>query len=229
MLYYYLLYPCSGPFDTTRCIGCYIGKGGYKDSSFLSTASSEPVISHPEIVGPIAVDPSCRFLVLMSGGLCKTLRDIYSHETNVVNREIVQIIVEQFRTQSTMSGVSQSAVHQIVQLHHDSYMRLVGQATFNNRNDITLLVRNFNFPMPNAINSQKNRNNVRLGVEQFLINLNTFLYYSIFQVTFNPVIQEHTNGFSNSNNSSIIDTSNSCYTSTNSSTSGSDRYICKFI
>lgn len=83
------------PFLSTRCIGCYIGKAGYKDSSYLSGASSEPVISQPEIVGPIAVDESCRFLVLMSGGLCKTLRDIYSNETSIVNREIVQMIVEQ--------------------------------------------------------------------------------------------------------------------------------------
>lgn len=106
----------------------------------------------------------------MSGGLCKTLREIYSNETNVVNREIVQIIVEQFRTQSTMSGVSQSAVHQIVQRHHDSYMREEGEATFENRKDITLLVRNFNFPMPNSINSQRNRNNVRFVGEHLFFN-----------------------------------------------------------
>lgn len=181
------------PFLSTRCIGCYIGKAGYKDSSYLSGASSEPVISQPEIVGPIAVDESCRFLVLMSGGLCKTLRDIYSNETSIVNREIVQMIVEQvshtahfpldnwigmynylchlnfffflsgkqFRTQSTLSGVSQSAIHKIVQLHHDTYMRQVEEAAFQSREDITLLVRNFNFPMPNAIQTQKNRNNVR--------------------------------------------------------------------
>lgn len=84
-----------GLFHSTRCIGCYIGKAGFKDSSYLSGASSEPVTSEPEIVGPIAVDESCRFLVLMSGGLCQTLREIYSNEINIVNREIIQTIVEQ--------------------------------------------------------------------------------------------------------------------------------------
>lgn len=83
------------PFHSTRCTGCYIGKAGFKDSSYLSGATSEPVISQPEIVGPIAMDESCRFLVLMSGGLCKTLHDIYSNESNIVNKEIVKIIVEQ--------------------------------------------------------------------------------------------------------------------------------------
>lgn len=154
-------YQFAEHFQSTRCIGCYIGKTGYKDSSYLSGASAEPVISLPEIVGPIAIDNSCRFLVLMSGGLCKTMRDIYSNESNVVNREIIQFIVEQFRTQSTLSGVAQSAVHNIVRMHHDTHIRQADEAAFASREDITLLVRNFNFPMPNAINTQRNRNNVR--------------------------------------------------------------------
>lgn len=87
----------QGPFLSSRCIGCYNGKAGYKDSIYLSSATSEPVLSTPEIVGPIPVDDSCRFLVLMSGGLCKTLQDIYSNETNIVNKEIIKIIVEQVR------------------------------------------------------------------------------------------------------------------------------------
>lgn len=83
------------PFLSTRSIGCYMGKAGYKDSIYLSGATSEPVLSTPEIVGPIPIDDSCRFLVLMSGGLCKTMQDIYSNETNIVNREIIRIIVDQ--------------------------------------------------------------------------------------------------------------------------------------
>lgn len=149
----------QGPFHSTRCIGCYIGKSGYKDSSYLSGAASEPILSQPEIVGPITVDASCRFLVLMSGGLCKTMCDIYTNELSVVNREIVQFIVEQFRIQSTLSGVAQSAVHKLQQTHHDTYMRQ-DNPTFNSREDITLLVRNFNFPMPNAISPNPRKNNV---------------------------------------------------------------------
>lgn len=147
------------PFINTRCIGSYTGKAGYKDSAFLSAATSEPIISQPEIVGAIPLDESCRFLLLMSGGLCNILHDVFASDTNVVNKEIIQMAVDQFRIQSTLMGVSQSAVHKIVQMHHDSYMRQIeetGSSTFKQRDDITLLVRNFNFPMPNAIQKKIN-------------------------------------------------------------------------
>lgn len=147
------------PFVNTRCIGSYTGKSGYKDSAFLSAATSEPIISQPEIVGAIPLDESCRFLLLMSGGLCNTLHDVFESDTNVVNKEIVQMAVEQFRIQSTLMGVSQTTVHKIVQMHHDSYMLQIennASSTFKQRDDITLLVRNFNFPMPNAIQKKIN-------------------------------------------------------------------------
>lgn len=187
------------PFQSTRCIGCYSGKAGYKDNSHMSGASSEPVISQPEIIGPIPLDDSCRFLVLLSGGLRKILHDIYPNEAHIVNREIVQMIVEQFRTQSTLSGVSQSVVHKVVQMHHDTYMRQVDDPPFHGREDITLLVRNFNYPMPNAIHTQRNRNN-NLRVRS-------------------PATQS-TSFFSISNRSSIINTSHTYYT--NSSTSSTE-------
>lgn len=195
----------QSPFQSTRCIGCYSGKAGYKDNSHMSGASSEPVISQPEIIGPIPLDDSCRFLVLLSGGLRKILHDIYPNESHVVNREIVQMIVEQFRTQSTLSGLSQSVVHKVVQMHHDAYMRQMDDPPFHGREDITLLVRNFNYPMPNAIHTQRNRNNHPRGVKM---------------VQQSPSTQSTTTYFSTSNRSSIIDTSNTYYT--NSSSSSSD-------
>lgn len=145
----------QGSFECTRCIGCYSSKAGYKDSLYLSGATSEPVISDPEIIGPISLDDSCRFLVLMSGGMCKTLHDIFPGKPNDINRSIIQTIVEQFRSQSTIAGVAQSSVYRIVQMHHDTYMRQAEQCKFHARDDVTLLVRNFNFPMPNALKSQR--------------------------------------------------------------------------
>lgn len=72
------------------------------------------------------------------------------------NKEIVQLAVDEFRVQSTLSGVAQASANQVVQRHHDCYMRRVQQyddegVRLQERDDITLLVRNFNFPMPNAI------------------------------------------------------------------------------
>lgn len=157
-----LFFVCAiGLFFNTRCIGRYTGKGGYKDCAFLSDAASEPIAAQPEIVGAIPLDDSCRFIILMSSGLCSTLHDIYEADTIQVNKEIVQMVVEEFRVQSTLMGVSQATVNKVVQLHHDLYMRQVEEQTPNEptiirREDISLLVRNINFPMPNAIQKRSN-------------------------------------------------------------------------
>lgn len=61
----------------------------------------------------------------------------------------------QFRVQSTLTGVAQGVVDKIVRIHHDVFMNGTSPAS-QKRDDITLLVRNFNFPMPNAMNSPTN-------------------------------------------------------------------------
>lgn len=48
-------------------------------------------------------------------------------------------------------------------------MRQVEESPFKNREDITLLVRNFNFPMPNSLQTQRNRNNVRDSSFNYII------------------------------------------------------------
>ncbi|XP_055523966.1 TGF-beta-activated kinase 1 and MAP3K7-binding protein 1-like [Wyeomyia smithii] len=147
------------PLYSTKCIGNYLGKTGYKDCDFLSDASSEPVIFQPEIVGSIPITPACKFLVLMSSGLCRALHDLYPGDTSKGNRILIQFIAEEFQSQSTLAGVAQSVVHRIVQLHHDAFMEHVlegRKSPFSNRDDITLLIRNFNYPLPNAFNNRKN-------------------------------------------------------------------------
>ncbi|XP_053682588.1 TGF-beta-activated kinase 1 and MAP3K7-binding protein 1-like [Sabethes cyaneus] len=147
------------PLYSTKCIGNYMGKTGYKDCDFLSDASSEPVTFQPEIVGSIPITPACKFLVLMSSGLCRALHDLYSGDSSKGNRHLIQFIAEEFQSQSTLAGVAQSVVHRIVQLHHDAFMQKVeegNKASFGNRDDITLLIRNFNYPLPNAFNNRKN-------------------------------------------------------------------------
>ncbi|XP_039436659.1 TGF-beta-activated kinase 1 and MAP3K7-binding protein 1-like [Culex pipiens pallens] len=148
------------PLYSTRCIGNYLGKTGYKDCDFLSDASSEPVIFQPEIVGSLPITSACKFLVLMSSGLCRALHDLYPGDTSKGNRNLIQMIAEEFQNQSTLAGVAQSVVHRVVQLHHDAFMQQVDEGnsvpTFSNRDDITLLIRNFNYPLPNAFNNRKN-------------------------------------------------------------------------
>lgn len=60
----------------------------------------------------------------------------------------------QFRIQSTLTGVAQAVVDKIVRIHHDVNMsNSSSMPTSGKREDITLLVRNFNFPLPHALKS----------------------------------------------------------------------------
>lgn len=161
---------------STRCIGNYMGKGGYKDSELLSQSTGEPISSYPEIVGPIALDDSVRFILLLSGGLCKVLSQLFSNDLTIVNKELVQICVQQFNRQYTLSGVAQSVINHLAQLHHDLYMksRISGtECNFDSREDMTLLIRNFSFPMPNSIDSSKSMGSSTLSGSQ-----NTITSYS---------------------------------------------------
>lgn len=82
----------------------------------------------------------------------------------------------QFRSQSTLMGVSQSVVHKCDQMHHDAFIRQMRENQFSSiktREDIILLVRNFNFPMPNAIH--KNQQQVGVDVSHFVDCLLVFV------------------------------------------------------
>lgn len=58
----------------------------------------------------------------------------------------------QFRVQQTLTGVAQAVVDRVVRAHHDGYMR--GETCAQGRrDDMTLLVRNFSHPLPNALGS----------------------------------------------------------------------------
>ncbi|KAK6622277.1 hypothetical protein RUM44_002084 [Polyplax serrata] len=144
-----------GNQETTRCIGNYLVKGGYKDFEELAMATAEPVVAEPEVHGGILLDETCSFLLLMSDGLYKSLQEATGCQ-DTVNKEIAQMTVEQFRIQSTLTGVAQGVVDKIVRIHHDVFMSGASATPNCKRDDITLLVRNFNYPMPNAMNSPSN-------------------------------------------------------------------------
>ncbi|XP_063989119.1 TGF-beta-activated kinase 1 and MAP3K7-binding protein 1-like [Diachasmimorpha longicaudata] len=154
-----------GNQENTRCLGNWLVKGGYREFEELAPAIAEPIIAEPEILGGIEVDESCRFLLLMSRGLYKALEEATG--TDQVNQELALMAVEQFRIQSTITGVSQAVVDKIVRIHHDLNMsNPESSQTSGKREDITLLVRNFNFPLPHALKSP-----------------------TIGQVRFNPIVQ----------------------------------------
>ncbi|KAG5328227.1 TAB1 protein, partial [Acromyrmex heyeri] len=145
-----------GNQENTRCLGNYLVKGGYREFEELTASMAEPIIAEPEIHGSIELDESCRFLLLMSRGLYKSLEEATG--TDQVNKELALIAVEQFRVQSTLTGVAQAVVDKVVRIHHDINMsNTQNTMTTGKRDDITLLVRNFNFPLPHALKSPTNR------------------------------------------------------------------------
>ncbi|XP_066146076.1 TGF-beta-activated kinase 1 and MAP3K7-binding protein 1-like [Euwallacea fornicatus] len=141
-----------GNQENTRCLGNYAVKGGYKEFDDLASASQEPVIAEPDIHGGIILDESCRFLLLMTAGLYKCVEEAIGPDQ--VNKYIAQCVVEQFREQATLTGVAQAVVDKVVRLHHDWFMsNSINFSCPPKREDITLVLRNFNFPMPNGIKS----------------------------------------------------------------------------
>ncbi|KAK2180507.1 hypothetical protein NP493_440g03014 [Ridgeia piscesae] len=143
-----------GRHQYTRAIGDYSVKAGYKELEMLSSAWSEPVIADPEMIGGIEIDSNCSFLLLMSDGLYKSLEE--ATDTEHVNADIVSMVAHEFAEQSTLNGVAQAVVDKVVRRHHDKFMLSADPVTkelCQKRDDITLLVRNFNYPLPNAIAS----------------------------------------------------------------------------
>lgn len=122
---------------------------------------SENLFFHCEVVGPIPLDDSQRFLVLTSSGLCKILQEIHNTEQQNINRELIQLIVQQFRTKKSLTDVAQSAVERTLSEHYAHYMQQEGNAAFKSRPDTTLMIRNFNYPLPNEARPPQNRTNVR--------------------------------------------------------------------
>lgn len=190
---------CShlGNQENTRCLGNYLIKGGYKEFDDLKVAIQEPVVAEPEIIGGIPLDESCQFLLLMSAGLYKSIEEATG--TDQVNKYVAQLVVEQFREQGTLTGVAQAVVDRAVRLHHDWYMSNSFKTGSTKREDITLIVRNFNFPMPHAITSPTNPS-----------------------VTFNPILNTIPNNSSSTLTSVNDNYKSSSIVSTNDTSSSSD-------
>ncbi|OAD59872.1 TGF-beta-activated kinase 1 and MAP3K7-binding protein 1 [Eufriesea mexicana] len=127
-----------GNQETTRCLGNYLVKGGYREFEELASATAEPVIAEPEIHGGIELDDSCKFLLLMSRGLYKSLEEVTG--VDQVNIKLINFAVQEFQAQSTLTGVAQAVVDKVVRIHHDNNMsNLHSTITSGKRDDITLL------------------------------------------------------------------------------------------
>lgn len=119
----------------------------------FSPATSEPVIAEPQITDGIPLDTSPGFLILMSDGVYNSFRDATGKEH--VNAEIASMVASEFGIQSTLNGVAQAVIDKVVRIHHDAFMTASNDVKqqCQKRDDMTLLVRNFSYPLPNAISS----------------------------------------------------------------------------
>ncbi|XP_048001503.1 TGF-beta-activated kinase 1 and MAP3K7-binding protein 1-like [Leguminivora glycinivorella] len=165
----------------TRCLGNYLVKGLYKAFPALGGARAAPVAPQPELHGPVALDDSCRFLVLVSSGVYKRIAEVKG-SSEQANKQLAQIIVENFRSQTDFKKVSQSALHEIEQ-EFVSYC-VKNNLTPKSNTHMTLLIRNFNFihidPEPNLVQKQQNPS-----------------------VRFNPIVQSKSNTLLNELDSEI--------------------------
>ena len=120
---------------------------------FFSSATAEPLVCEPEVYDPIDLTDTTGFLILMSFGLFKSWKDATGSEH--VNTDIASMTATAFNEQTTLNGVAQAVVDKVVRIHHDTYMTSSNERKelCETRKDITLLVRNFNYPLPNAVHS----------------------------------------------------------------------------
>ncbi|XP_059045480.1 TGF-beta-activated kinase 1 and MAP3K7-binding protein 1-like [Achroia grisella] len=188
----------------TRCLGNYLVKSLYKAIPSLRAAATEPVVAAPEIHGPIVLDESCRFLVLVSAGVYKRIQESRG-SFEQTNKQLSQIIVEHCRKQTDFKKISQSVLEEIEE-EFVSYC-VKNNLTPKANTHMSLLIRNFNFlPTYEELNPPKNA------------------------VRFNPIVQSKSNTlineidsetslrdeYSSSNdveNESIVDTNRSCESS----------------
>ncbi|XP_012551629.2 tak1 isoform X1 [Bombyx mori] len=126
----------------TRCLGNYLVKGLYKAFPSISPASSEPVVASPEIHGPIVLDDSCRFLILVSAGVYKRIQESRG-SSEQTNKQLAQMIVEHFRKQTDFKAVSETVLHEIEEEFISHCVK--NNLTPKSNTHVTLLIRNFNF------------------------------------------------------------------------------------
>lgn len=117
-----------------------------------SNASSEPILAEPDIIGGLDVTNMTGFLMMYSNGLSQSL--IEATGTSQANLDLAYMAMAEFEVQATLSGVAQAVVDKVVRRHHDTYLSEGGRmAICQKRDDITLIVRNFNFPLGNRMSS----------------------------------------------------------------------------
>ncbi|KAI1288355.1 TGF-beta-activated kinase 1 and MAP3K7-binding protein 1 [Halotydeus destructor] len=146
---------------STRCLGNYFVKSGYKEFPFLSSVTQEPVSAEAETYPAISLTPDVQFVVIMSYGVYKAYEEILAssgadYDQNQINGDIVQIIISEFKVRKNLNDATQHAVERIARMHQDIYFssgNIPGRI-----DDMTLIVINMNYPKihdPTAVHPER--------------------------------------------------------------------------
>uniref|UniRef100_A0A0M3HSK6 PPM-type phosphatase domain-containing protein n=1 Tax=Ascaris lumbricoides TaxID=6252 RepID=A0A0M3HSK6_ASCLU len=103
----------------TRCFGDFFRKGGYKENPSLKMALCEPVIAEPSVHGSLPVDDSLRFLILINGGMVRSIMEENPQEN--VNIKIASLVAKEFVQQRSMPVMARAVVDCIAREHQDAF------------------------------------------------------------------------------------------------------------
>ena len=137
-----------GSMETTRSIGDFAVKWGYKDFDILSNARGPPVISTPHVTPGISVDKSFYFLFLMSDGVYHAVEEM--SDCSVENMEtspdpnirISNLLHHELKQHNDCQKAAENVLEYICSKHLESFNFGCGNCC--RRDDMTLVVRLFN-------------------------------------------------------------------------------------
>lgn len=137
-----------GSMETTRSIGDFAVKWGYKDFDILSNAQGPPVISTPYVTPGISLDNSFYFLFLMSDGVYHAVEEMSDcsvedqDSSPDPNIRIANLLHHELKQHSDCQKAADSVLQFICSKHFDSFK--LGCGNCCRRDDMTLIVRLFN-------------------------------------------------------------------------------------
>jgi TAK1-binding protein 1 len=109
-----------GMQENTRCIGDYSIKKGYTEVDILRDATSPPGIADPTVTAPIRLDPSIKYLLLMTDGVYKSLEGLHDPPKSDTMSDLLKLIKSaELVCESNLGGLAAQVLDDI-KLHHET-------------------------------------------------------------------------------------------------------------
>lgn len=142
----------------TRCLGDFKLKFYYNEHPQFKGCTGPPLLCQAQHLSePIIIDESFLFLVMYSDGLSKVLEAIYSDsdkDENIqenINSIIAKKLISKIKSEQTLNSAAQSVLDEIKRAYDDKFV-----STYNEREDLTLVVRVFDTNIKKKLDSIEN-------------------------------------------------------------------------